>query len=78
MRKKTAVSPKVEISRIIWSNIRKAQYLNCLSDEQLAGALNVTVRTLHNYDNNPDVMTLATVQIFTKNMSMPFEQLIII
>lgn len=78
MSKKTAISPKADISRIIWGNIRKIQYLNCLSDEQLASALKVTTRTLHNYDINPNVMTLETVQTFIENMSMPFEQLIII
>ena len=67
---KKNTAPKAEISRIIWSNIRKAQYLNCLTDEQLADALGVSTRTLTNYDDNPDVMTLSTLQLFMKNMSM--------
>lgn len=78
MSKKNTISLKLDVSRIIWANIRKLQYLNCLSDEQLASALEVTTRTLNNYDNNPNVMTLATIQNFINNMSMPFEQLIII
>ena len=68
-------APKAEISRIIWSNIRKAQYLNCLTDKQLADALGVSTRTLANYDSNPDVMTLSTLQLFMKNMSMMMSEL---
>ena len=78
MRKNTASLPKIKISRLIWSNIRKSQYINQLSDEQLALALNVSIRTLNNYDNAPCKISLETIEMFIKNTETPFEQLIIV
>ena len=78
MRKNATISSKVRISRLIWSNIRKSQYINQLSDEQLALALNVSIRTLNNYDNAPCKLSLETIEMFIKNTETPFEQLIIV
>jgi len=78
MRKKAVCFPKIRISRLIWSNIRKSQYMNELTDEQLAQALEVSVRTLNNYDNEPCKLSLETIEMFVKNTETPFEQLIAI
>lgn len=78
MKKKIVCFPKVKLSRLIWSNIRKAQYLNELSDEQLAKALNVSIRTLNNYDNDPSRISFKNVEEFIDNTETPFEQLIIV
>lgn len=78
MKKKVVCFSKVKLSRLIWSNIRKAQYLNELSDEQLAKALNVSVRTLNNYDNDPSRISFKNIEEFIDNTETPFEQLIIV
>ncbi len=78
MKKKVVCFSKVKLSRLIWSNIRKAQYLNELSDEQLAKALNVSIRTLSNYDNDPSRISFKNIEEFIDNTETPFEQLIIV
>lgn len=78
MKRKSSYQTKIKTSRLIWSNIRKIQYVNGLSDEQLAQVLDVSVRTLNNYDNEPYKLSLGTIEMFLKNTEMPFEQLIVI
>lgn len=76
MAKKTISSNQPEIYRIIWSNIRKCQYINNISDIQLAEMLEISPRTLYNYDNEPFKLTLEKVQLFLNYTQIKMEQLI--
>lgn len=76
MSRKTANMPKVEISYLIFSNMIKYVYLNKLTDEQFAEAMQVTKRTLSNYKNNPNTISLEQVQLFLENMGMDIQALL--
>lgn len=65
--KRKTVPKKPTISRIIWANIRRKQYILGLPDSDLAMILECSEKTLRNYDRNPENVTLATVQLFCKN-----------
>lgn len=75
MSRKTAM-PKVEISYLIFSNMIKYVYLNKLTDEQFAEAMEVTTRTLKNYKENPSSINLERVQMFLDNMGMDIQTLL--
>lgn len=73
MARTKAEKPKtveiVEISasylpRLIWTNIRKMQYLKNIADEKLAIDLEVTQRTLSNYDRDPGTIKLESIEKF--------------
>ena len=68
--------PKVEISYLIFSNMIKYVYLNKLTDEQFAEAMEVTTRTLKNYKENPSSINLERVQMFLDNMGMDIQMLL--
>ncbi len=61
---------------VIWSNIRRYQYLNSLSDEALAKTMELTTRTLYNYDHDPSMLTLKRVQLFIEHSGLDIEALI--
>ncbi len=61
---------------VIWSNIRRYQYLNSLSDEALAKTMELTTRTLYNYDHDPSMLTLKHVQLFIEHSGLDIEALI--
>ena len=63
-------------SKIIWDNIRKFQYLNDLTDEQLAEVLKLTTRTLYNYDKDPSDLTLKRIQLFIDSSGLEIQELI--
>jgi len=67
---------KYQIQFIIWANIRKFQYLNKKTDEQLAQLLEVSERSLYNYDIAPEKITLGKIKIFMENTGVPVEELI--
>lgn len=64
-----------EVCRIIWSNIRRYQYLNRLTDEQLAESLGISTRTLYSYDKNPSTLTLERIQSFLKHSRLTMQDL---
>lgn len=76
MKKNNNFVKHAEIYRVVWGNIRKWQYLNSISDTQLAEILEVSQRTLSNYDNEPHKVTLEKVQLFLINAKITVEQLI--
>lgn len=55
---------RIPLQKTIWCKIRYWQNLHDVSDEELAGYLGCSVRTLANYDNNPSCVTLQTVDTF--------------
>lgn len=61
---------------VIWSNIRRYQYLNSLSDEALAKTMELTTRTLYNYDHDPSALTMKRVQLFIERSGLDIEALI--
>lgn len=61
---------------VIWSNIRRYQYLNSLSDEALAKTMELTTRTLYNYDHDPSALTMKRVQLFIEHSGLDIEALI--
>ncbi|MGN0592009.1 MAG: hypothetical protein ACI4JQ_02040 [Ruminococcus sp.] len=70
-------SQYVTIARIIWANIRKVQYLRNISDGELAIMLECSPRTLANWDNKPECITLATLQLFCTNAGISAAELIV-
>ena len=60
---------------VIWSNIRRYQYLNSLS-EALAKTMDLTTRTLYNYDHDPSALTMKRVQLFIEHSGLDIEALI--
>lgn len=74
MRKQTKESP---IYDIIWSNIRRIQYLEHITDYYLAEMLCVTERTLLNYDKEPKRITLEKIQLFIDATNVTINELII-
>ena len=69
-RKNTTVYKK------IWGNIRKYQYINDLTDDELAKILELTTRTLYTYDKDPSGLTLKRVQNFIDSSGIDLDALI--
>lgn len=76
MKKQKQKNEVYEVYNLIWSNIRRYQYLNRLSDEQLSEALGISTRTLYTYDKNPSGLTLQKVQQFLDCSGMDMLDLI--
>lgn len=75
MKKQQTGEITYEVCRIIWSNIRRYQYLNRLTDEQLAESLGISTRTLYSYDKNPSTLTLERIQSFLKHSRLTMQDL---
>ncbi len=54
----------IPLHRRVWLKIRLWQKLNNASDESLARYLNMSVRTLREYDNNAGNLSLERVESF--------------
>ena len=72
--KQTALS---NIPRLIWANIRKFQYLKNIEDEKLALDLEVSSRTLSNYDRDPSTIKLDAIEKFCIKEDVELKDLII-
>lgn len=62
MRPKKKTIANSSISRRVWGCIRGAQTTLELSDEQLCDYLDVSKRTLSNYDRDPSKMSLKKLE----------------
>ena len=62
MKKET--KPTYELSAVVWSNIRKQQYLLHMTDDQLCEVLDICKRTLASYDRDPSTLNLDKIQKF--------------
>jgi predicted transcriptional regulator len=67
---------KYTIYTVIWSNIRRHQYLLGMTDEQLSDMLGVSTRTLYAYDKNPAVLTLEKIESFLNETGIEMQMLI--
>ena len=65
------------IQQIVWSNIRRYQYLLKMTDDELGESLGITSRTLYTYDKDPSNLTLDKVEHFLKVTGVGMESLII-
>lgn len=65
------------IPRLIWANIRKFQYLKNIEDEKLALDLEVSARTLSNYDRDPSTIKLDAIEKFCVKEDIELKDLII-
>ena len=61
---------------VVWSKIRRYQYLLNISEEQMSELLQVCMKTLKSYDQNPDAVTLKVVRIFSENTNVSLQSLI--
>ena len=61
---------------IVWSNIRRYQYLNGISDDQLAQMLDLSTRTLYAYDKDPSALTLERLQAFVDSTGIEAAELL--
>ena len=64
------------IAVIIWSNILRQQYLEGWSDKKLCEVLDITPRTLYNYQKDATVMTLGQVQAVLDKLDIPLTNLL--
>lgn len=69
-------SISISVSVMIWANIRKIQNIGHISDEKLAYILEVSTRTLYNYDKEPERLTLKKIEGFMKYTGVQFQYLI--
>ena len=76
MRKKPSL-PGTNIHLIVWSNIRKYQYLQRMTDSQLSDSMGVTIRTLYSYDKDPSNLTLEKIERFLNVTGIEMESLIV-
>lgn len=66
----------IHISTIIWANIRKVQRIRCISDEELACILEVSTRTLYNYEKEPERLTMKKIERFMNYTDKEFNYFI--
>ena len=62
---------------IIWSNLLRQQYLQRMSDKQLCSILDITPRTLYNYQRDPSALTLGQIQGVLYNLDIDINALLI-
>ena len=63
------------LSRILWSNIVRQQYLHGMTDIQLSEVLGVTMRTLSNYRNDPSAISIRQLQMVSDKFGLTPEEL---
>ncbi len=78
MGRKTTNMPKIKISYLIFGNMIKYVYINKLTDEQFAEAMEVSPRTLRSYKEKPDTISLERLEIFLENMGISIQELLIV
>lgn len=66
----------VSLSKQIWCKIRYFQLLKDIPKEKLAQELNVHPRTLANYENKPENITLSQIDSFLTANDLKLEDLI--
>ena len=76
MRTKNTNPPYIPLPKKIWCKIRYYQQLYDIPKEMLAEQLGVQPRTLTNYDNNPENLTVGQIDRFTKINNIYFTDLI--
>lgn len=64
------------IYTVIWSNIRRHQYLLGMTNEQLCNLLGISARTLYTYDKNPSGLTLEKIEQFLDGTGVEMQMLI--
>ena len=62
---------------IIWSNLLRQQYLQRMSDKELCSILDITPRTLYNYQRDPSALTLGQIQNVLDNLDIDINALLI-
>lgn len=77
MKESARKSKKQTIALTIWSNILRQQYLLGITNEQLCETLNITSRTLYNYQRDPSVLTLRQLQAFLDALNIDMESLLV-
>ena len=76
MKKTEQQNKEYEIGYVAWGNIRRFQYINHLSDEQIAEILGVSTRTLYAYDKEPNTIKLETLQNFINETKIDITEII--
>ena len=76
MKKTEQQNKDYEIGYVAWGNIRRFQYINHLTDEQIAEILGVSTRTLYAYDKEPNTIKLETLQNFINETKIDITELI--
>ena len=76
MKKTEQQNKEYEIGYVAWGNIRRFQYINHLTDEQIAEILGVSTRTLYAYDKEPNTIKLETLQNFINETKINITELI--
>ena len=76
MKKTEQQNKDYEIGYVAWGNIRRFQYINHLSDEQIAEILGVSTRTLYAYDKEPNTIKLETLQNFINETKIDITEII--
>ena len=66
----------IPLPKMIWCKIRYFQQLNGISKEKLAEEMSVHPRTISNYDNRPENITLSQIDCFLRANGLEFKDLI--
>lgn len=74
--KKNNIARQVPLCALIWGNIKKYQYTDSISDEDLSKILDVNIRTIYNYNNHPEKLSTEKIQMFIDATGITKEQLI--
>ena len=67
---------RIALYKIIWCKIRYWQNLRDITDAELAAALQVGERTLHEYDKNAKNITLEKIDSFLELYQMELNDLL--
>ena len=76
MKKIERKEKKYEIAKIIWGNIERYQYLNEITKEQLAESLGVSTKSLYTYKDDPEKLTLKSLEKFIDYNKIDISELI--
>ena len=69
-------TPRLTLYKIVWCKIRYRQNLRDISDAELAAALQVGERTLHEYDKSAKHITLEKIDNFLEVNHMELNELL--
>ena len=69
-------TPRITLYKKVWCKIRYWQNLRDITDSELAAALQVGERTLHEYDKNAKNITLEKIDNFLDVNKMELNELL--
>lgn len=69
---------RIEVGKYIWFKIRYYQNINDIPDESLARQMQVSERTLKQYDKDANCITFSQLDTFLQTNNLTIEELIVL